>query len=93
MTFQVTYPIGSRFAASTANPHVEPSEDFTDQDAFVFLPGEILGIWKASEKRSYFLPRGQWVMVSAQEHQPGMKAVPNRAMPEHALELFTPPIA
>lgn len=93
MTFRVTYPIGSRFAASTANPDEEPFEDFTDDDAFAFLPGGVLGIWKATERRSYFLPDGHWVMVSAtDDQQPGMRAPIGTAKWKHALHLLTPPL-
>lgn len=91
MTFRVLYPVGSTFAAPNPNnPDAEPEEDFTDEDAYAFFPGGVLGIWSSKEGRSYYLPDGRWHMVSANKgHQPGMQTV--SGIKSHAYELLTPP--
>ncbi|SIE91816.1 hypothetical protein [Mycobacteroides abscessus] len=71
MSFRVTYPVGSTFTAPNPQEGAEPFEDFTDADAYAFLPGGVLGIWSNEDRRSYFLPQGQWVLVSASGHQHG----------------------
>ncbi|OHU29040.1 hypothetical protein [Mycobacteroides chelonae] len=72
MTFRVTYPVGSTFAKPNPQEGAEPFEDFTNEDAFIFMPGGVLGIWSEEDKRSYFLPPGKWAAVSGYEgHRPG----------------------
>lgn len=73
MSFRVTYPVGSTFAAPNDQPDAEPFEEFADEDAFAFLPGGVLGLWEEEYKRSSFLPPGKWVAVSSGSgHRPGM---------------------
>ncbi|SII63605.1 Uncharacterised protein [Mycobacteroides abscessus subsp. abscessus] len=71
MSFRVTYPVGSTFAAPNPQDGAEPFEEFSDEDAYAFLPGGVLGIWSNGDRRTYFLPHGQWVLVSANGHSPG----------------------
>lgn len=76
MAFHVTYPIGSTFAPNGSDPDAEPIEVFDDEDAYVFLPGGVLGLWSEKGGRSFYLPEGQWVGLSAKRgHRPGRRTV------------------
>lgn len=91
MSFKVTYPVGSTFTTPNPQEGAEPFEDFTDEDAYAFLPGGVLGIWVGKHKRSQFLPPGQWVAVGATEqHRPGMRWYITDW--NHAPALYTPPV-
>ncbi|SHT26491.1 Uncharacterised protein [Mycobacteroides abscessus subsp. abscessus] len=76
MSFRVTYPVGSTFAAPNPQDGAEPFEDYNNEDAFAILPGGVLGIWDQAAQRSYFLPRGKWVLLTTDEgHPPGAQRV------------------
>lgn len=76
MSFKVTYPVGSTFAAPNPQEGAEPFEDYNNEDAFAFLPGGVLGIWDQAAQRAYFLPPGKWELLSAEDgHPPGTQRV------------------
>ncbi|ORA64122.1 hypothetical protein [Mycobacteroides franklinii] len=67
----------------------EETQQYDDGDAYLFLPGGVLGVFVGKEKRVSFYTPGSWLHVSGKEHQPGY-LFGLGGVPKVAYDLFQP---
>lgn len=68
----------------------EDTEHYKDEDAYLFLPGGVLGVWVEKDRRSNFHPPGVWLHVSGKDHPPGHKKSGINGERQEVLELRQP---